>query len=157
MPRPRRWYHAISDLFARPPSVPTKTPGPRLERAAFIATVVVAIASGVLIGGGLARDAGWAWQVGLVGVALAVLLAFILTRSLERRLWALFFTFMAGAAGSLAAPVYSLSLVGQAGDPGGTGLSGAAEMSSGGSIATTALWLTGAAIAAICAFLVRRD
>ncbi|AXQ96081.1 hypothetical protein ORIO_20510 (plasmid) [Cereibacter azotoformans] len=119
--------------------------------------MLAAILSGGLIGYGLARSADWAWKAGLAGIVVSVLLGFLLTRSLEKRLWALFFAFMAGAAGSLAAPVYSFAIVGQIGNPTtGTGVAGDGTLSSGGSILGTVMWFAGALIAARLAYLERR-
>ncbi|WP_284487812.1 hypothetical protein [Sedimentitalea xiamensis] len=118
---------------------------------------MLAVASGAMIGFGVPTGTGWAWKLGLGGVVLSVVLLFILTRSIERRLWAVFFTFMAGAAGSLAAPVYSFTAAARVGDPAaGTGAEGSGMMSSGGSIATTLLWFLGAVIAAWLARQERR-
>ena len=126
-----------------------------MSRGVFAFTLGLVAASGALLGFGLSQGAGWAWKTGAFGVLVGIVLLFVLTRSLERRLWAAFFTFMTGAAGSLAAPVYEFAVAGRVGDT-SNGLSGSGVISSGGSPLDTILWFVGALIFGLFALKVRR-
>jgi len=130
---------------------------PAAPISAFLATVLTGIAAGGLLGHGLGGGPGWAWKAGLLGLVLCASLGLLLMRSLERRLWALFFAFMAGAAGSLAAPVYSLAVAARIGDPDASAAAlGSGTISSDGNLLATLLWFAGALIAASLALIERR-
>lgn len=156
VPRRKRWYHPVTDRLRRHTSATSKpadgsTPPPPLRL--LVIAIVIAALSGGLIGAGVSLGLDWAWKTGLGGLVLAGLFLF-LVRSRERLLWALFFTFMAGAAGSLASPAYSIELFGAfSGSHGDAGGSGA--FSSGGDYVVTLLWFAGAIISAAMARMER--
>lgn len=150
IPRRRRWYH----VFLRHRPRLGQNPGTSSTAGFAIMVILAAIASG-LIAFWIQGGPGWLLLAGGIGLLLSAILLYVITYSLERRLWAGFFSFMAGAAASLTAPAFSFEMTAEIINGGGRA-SGSGALASGGSGYATLLWLAGAIICGIFALLQRR-